>query len=123
MVLVNDGSLGELGGHDPSRIKAEVTKEILNNLFSDDSSKIIQNTDFKRHELPSIFGLEIINHVLIKRFCFDKFLRDNFQNLINRTYQARVSIDRQGRKELGEMLKQESMGLNLDLGRPPEAVK
>lgn len=123
MGLVQEGSLGELESYDPAKVKAEMGKEILNNLFSDESGKIVQNTEFKRHELPAIFALELVNHVLIKGHCHDKFLRDNFQAMIDKNYQVRVSLDRQGRAELKDMLKQESQGLSLELAKPQEMVK
>lgn len=124
MGLIEEGSLGDLGGVSEAQIKADVTKEIVKNIFSDDDAKIIQNTQFDRAEMPGVFALELVNHFLIKRFCHDKFLRTNFQEAINRLYQSRVSLDRQGRKELLESLKTETLGMTFGLGgQRPETVK
>lgn len=106
--------------YDEGKVKAELTKELMRHVFSEESSKIIQNTQIKEHELPTVYALEMMNHFLLKRFCMDKFLRQNFQAFIDRFYQARVSLDRQGRKELFDALKTESIGLSLGLQQNEE---
>jgi len=124
MPLIDEGSLGMLGNEmSEVKIKAEVTKEIIKNVFSDDSRKIIQNTEFKRDELPHVFALELVDHFVIKRFCGKKHLRDNFRSAIDMMYQARVSIERKGRIELLDTLKNEQIGLNFGMQQQPQTVK
>ena len=124
MPVIDEGSLGNLGEeYSEVKIKAEITKEIIKNVFSDDSGKIIQNTEFQRKEMPSIFALELVRHFVINRFCCKKHLRDNFNEAVDRMYQARVSIERKGRVELLDSLKNEQIGLNFGMQQPQQQLK
>jgi len=123
MSKIDENVLSDLQVYDENKVHAQITKEIIKNLFSDEDTKIIQNTEFDKSEMPGIFALELINHFLVKRFCYDKFLRDNFQSAINKLYLSRVSLKRQGRTEMFDSIKTEAYGLMFGGSQQPETVK
>lgn len=107
MSLANDDELGSLHMAGGKTEKDDITKQALKVLWSNEPSKIIQSTEFEKQDLVWVTALELVNHFVIKPFCFDRKKRDNFQEIINRIYQSRVSLDRKGRTELFESMKAE----------------
>ena len=87
--------------------KSDITKFALEHLGSEAENKVIQNTEFGKEDIYWVTALEILDSLIIRRYCFDVEKRNIVRNLKNRFYLSRISLGRQGRKEITEILKNE----------------
>jgi len=96
------GDVGEKLGNK----RDEIIKVALDFVTSNDPNKVIQSTDFDKKDMTWVVPLELINGFVIQEFC-DVDNCNRFQNVLNKLYQARVSIGRKGRTEVFDSIKNE----------------
>ena len=117
-IEVNKELIKELNLDDKDKYKAEIVREVIQTIFSEDDKKITQVTDLKRDELGSANALEVVlYHMIVRRYCFNPIIRKNLREAFNKVYYLRNSIDRQRETKLFEILKQETVypyGFNQD---------
>lgn len=106
MSAVEDHEIAGLGFTNKDK-SSEITKFALEHLSSDAENKVIQNSDFAKDDIYWVTGLEILDALVVKRFCYSTELRNIVSNLKNRMYLSRISLKRQGRKEITDMVKSE----------------
>lgn len=104
VVTSSDEGFNFLGG---DRQINELMKEGIQVLFSEDSKNIVQSTELEKSDIFWSSGLEILYHLVIEPYCYDRYKVEHIRNVIDRLYQIRVSLKREGRKEIFNAMKQE----------------
>lgn len=97
-----------IGSLDPNRFSQATTEsyeaKALDILFSNNENYIIQTSDFSDQDIRMSTALEIIDLLVMERFCFDAKHKLAFRELKKRIYMMKVSKGRMGRTEIFDSL-------------------
>lgn len=116
---LNTGSLSALLGN---KKEFKLSKEIIDVLFSDNESKIIQSTEFDNQELRMATIFEMVDSFIISPYCFNTLDKERWKTFKKRVYQMRVSKDRKGRTEMFDAIKSD-IKLSFKEGNKTQEIK
>lgn len=116
---IEGGSLASILGN---KKEFKLSKEVIDVLFSNDESKIIQSTEFNNEELRMATIFEMIDSFIISPYCYDEYHKDLWKTFKKRVYQMRVSKDRKGRTEMFDAIKSD-VKLTFKEGNKSQEIK
>lgn len=95
-------------GGNPDDDKARLNRELLEHIRSKNSKDVMQNSDLSKNDMYSMMALEILDSVIGSKFITNKNQRNFIREAIDRLYLVRVSLNRQGRKEMFDSMRNET---------------